>query len=65
MRSAEEALAQRLGRVPDDRELARHLDVPEEDVLEARQAHLAFTAYSLDAPLSDRDDSAALADILG
>jgi RNA polymerase sigma-B factor len=65
MRAAEEMLSQQLGRTPDDAELARHLDVPVGDVLEARQAHLAFTASSLDAPLSGRDDPGLLADVLG
>jgi RNA polymerase sigma-B factor len=32
---------------------------------EARQADLVFSTYSLDAPLSDRDDPALLADLLG
>ena len=65
MRTAEETLAQQLGRTPDDRELARHLGVPDDDVLQARQANLAFTTSSLDAPLSGGDDSGLLADILG
>ena len=65
MRPAEDALTQQFGRVPTDRELAQHLGVPEEDVLEARQAHLVFTTHSLDAPLSNRDDPGLLADILG
>ena len=39
-------------------------EFPEADVLEARHAHLAFTTYSLDAPLSDREDPALLADML-
>jgi Sigma-70 region 3 len=65
MRAAEEALTQQLGRTPDDAELARHLGVPEDDVLEARQADLAFTTYSLDAPLSGRADRGLLADVLG
>jgi RNA polymerase sigma-B factor len=65
MRTAEEALTQQLGRTPDDSELARHLGVPEDDVLEARQAHLVFTTCSLDAPLSGQDDPRVLADILG
>ena len=65
MRPAEEALTQQLGRAPGDGELARHLGATEDDVLEARQAHLAFTAFSLDAPLSDHDDPAVLADIPG
>jgi RNA polymerase sigma-B factor len=65
MRTAEEDLTQQLGRTPDDRELAAHLGVPEDDVAEARQAHLAFATFSLDAPLSDGDDPGVLADLLG
>ena len=65
MRAAEETLTQQLGRTPHDGELARHLGVREHDVLQARQAHQAFTAASLDAPLSSGDDPAALADMLG
>jgi RNA polymerase sigma-B factor len=65
MRAAEEALAQQLGRAPGDRDLARHLGVPEDDVRQARQAHQAFAASSLDAPLSSGDDPAALVDLLG
>jgi RNA polymerase sigma-B factor len=65
MRPAEEALTQQLGRTPDDSELARHLGVAVDDVLEARRAHLAFAAYSLDAPLSHDEEPALLADILG
>jgi RNA polymerase sigma-B factor len=65
MRAAEEALTQRLGRTPHDGELARYLGVREEDVLEARQADLALSIYSLDAPLPGGDDSGALADTVG
>lgn len=65
MRAAEEALTQQLGRAPDDSELARHLGVTEDDVREARQAYLAFSASSLDAPLSSSNDSGLLADFLG
>jgi RNA polymerase sigma-B factor len=65
MRTAEEVLTQQVGRTPDDSELARHLGVPEDDVLEARQADLAFAAYSLDASLSDDDAYSPLADVLG
>ena len=36
-----------------------------DDLLEARQADMVFSAYSLDAPLSDRDDPAQLGDVLG
>jgi RNA polymerase sigma-B factor len=65
MRAAEEALTQQLGRTPDDRELARHLAVTEDDVREARRAYQAFAAHSLDAPLSHDDDPGLLGEILG
>jgi RNA polymerase sigma-B factor len=65
MRAAEETLTQQLGRAPDDLELARHLSVTEDDVLQARKAHQAFTACSLDASLSYGDDPGPLADVLG
>jgi RNA polymerase sigma-B factor len=65
LRAAEEEVAQQLGRMPSDRELAHYLDVPEDDVLQARQAQLAFTGYSLDAPISAEGDASILADVLG
>jgi RNA polymerase sigma-B factor len=65
IRTADEQLTQQLGRAPDDAELAERLGVTEADVLEARQADLVFSAYSLDAPLSDSDEPALLADVLG
>ena len=65
IRTAEEAMTQQLGHTPDDRELARHLGVPADDIRRARQAHLAFTASSLDAPLTADDDARVLADLLG
>jgi RNA polymerase sigma-B factor len=65
MRAAEETLTQQLGRTPEDRELARHLAVTEEDLRQARQAYHAFTASSLDAPLTRNDDPDLLDDILG
>jgi RNA polymerase sigma-B factor len=58
-------LTQQLGRTPGDRELARHLSVTVDDVRQARQAHQAFAASSLDAPLSGSDDPGLLADVLG
>jgi RNA polymerase sigma-B factor len=65
MRTAEEVLTQQLGRAPDAREMAAHLGVTEDEVYQAHQANQAFTAYSLDAPLSSEVDPAALADLLG
>jgi DNA-directed RNA polymerase specialized sigma subunit len=35
---------QQLGRIPQDRELAAHLGVPDDDVRHARHARQAFTA---------------------
>jgi RNA polymerase sigma-B factor len=65
LRKANEELTQQLGRAPEEAELAKRLGVSEDDMQEARQADLVFSTYSLDAPLSDRDDPALLADLLG
>jgi RNA polymerase sigma-B factor len=65
MRAADERLTQQLGRAPRDSELAGELGVTEDEVLEARLADLVFSSYSLDAPLTDADDSTPLADVLG
>jgi RNA polymerase sigma-B factor len=65
MRTASEVLTQRLGREPTDGELTRYLGVAESDLLEARRADVVFHVYSLDAPLSEREDSNDLADVLG
>ena len=65
LRKANETLTQALGRQPTDDELTERLGCTTEDLLEARQADMVFSAYSLDAPLSDRDDPAQLGDVLG
>jgi RNA polymerase sigma-B factor len=65
LRKATEELTQQLGRAPGEAELAERLGVSQDDMQEARQADLVFSTYSLDAPLSDRDDPAMLADVLG
>jgi RNA polymerase sigma-B factor len=65
LRKANEELTQELGRAPAQAELADKLGIGEDDMQEARQADLVFSTYSLDAPLSDRDDPALLADMLG
>ncbi len=65
LRKANEDLTHQLGRTPEEAELAHRLGVSEDDMQEARQADLVFSTYSLDAPLSDRDDPALLADLLG
>jgi RNA polymerase sigma-B factor len=58
-------LAQDLGRVPAESDLARHLGVTGDALREARMAELAFQPGSLDAPLSDESGTATLADLLG
>src|SRR5579859_6621815 len=65
LRKASEDLTQQFGRPPTEEELAERLGVSQDDMQEARQADLVFSTYSLDAPLSDRDDPALLADMLG
>ncbi len=65
LRKATEELTQQLGRAPEEAELAERLGVSRRDMQEARQADLVFSTYSLDAPMSDRDDPALLADMLG
>ena len=65
LRKATEELTQQLGRAPEEAELAEPLGVSRDDMQEARQADLVFSTYSLDAPMSDRDDPALLADMLG
>ena len=65
LRKATENLTHALGRQPNDEELIERLGCTSADLLEARQADMVFSAYSLDAPLSDRDDPAQLGDVLG
>src|SRR5512146_321695 len=65
LRKATEELTQQLGRPPTEDELAERLGASQDAMQEARQADLVFSTYSLDAPLSDRDDPALLADMLG
>jgi len=65
MRKATEELTHTLGRQPTNEELAERLGVSADDLLEAQQADMVFTSYSLDAPLSDGDDPGQLADMLG
>ncbi len=65
LRKANEELTQLLGRAPAQDELAERLGASEDDMQEARRADLMFSTYSLDAPLSDREGPALLADLLG
>jgi RNA polymerase sigma-B factor len=61
-----ELLINRLGRTPTASDIANHLDITVEEVLEAREAAAAYRAESLDRPAStDDEDGACLVDVLG
>jgi RNA polymerase sigma-B factor len=65
VRRARGELAQELGRSPRDEELARHLGVGLDDVLDAQRADMVFHSHSLDAPLYGEDDPATLGELIG
>ena len=65
VRDATERLTQQHSQAPSDSDLASSLDASEAQVRQAKQAHLALQALSLDAPLTDRPEAASLADVLG
>jgi RNA polymerase sigma-B factor len=58
-------LSQKNGRAPTVAELAGHLGMSEEEVLEGLESANAYSAVSLDAPDTGDDDSPAVADSLG
>jgi len=58
-------LSQRNGRSPTVGELASHLRMSEEDVLEGLESANAYSAVSLDAPDTGDDENHAVADTLG
>ena len=58
-------LSQKLGRAPTVAELAKHLGLSEEEILEGLESANAYSAISLDAPDGGGDDSPAVADSLG
>jgi RNA polymerase sigma-B factor len=58
-------LAQRLGRSPTVADLAAHLEVSEEEVIEALDCAQAYRALSLHAPVSGDDSGGELIDLLG
>jgi RNA polymerase sigma-B factor len=65
LRQATADLAQQLQRTPTDAELASHLRVTVPEVEAARRADLGFSAWSLDAPLSEEPEAGSLAELLG
>src|SRR4051794_29344694 len=58
-------LSQKNGRAPTVGELAQHLEMSEEDILEGLESANAYSAVSLDAPDTGDDASPAVADSLG
>ena len=58
-------LAQREGRAPTVAEMAAHLQMTEEEVLEGLESANAYSTVSLDAPDSGDDDAPAVAESLG
>jgi RNA polymerase sigma-B factor len=58
-------LSQKLGRSPTVAELATHLGMTEEEVLEGLESANAYSAVSLDAPDGGDEDAPAVADTLG
>jgi RNA polymerase sigma-B factor len=63
---ATEVLSTEIGRSPNPREVAEHLDCSVEQVLEAQEAAGSYEAASLDAPVArDEGDSGTLVDMLG
>ena len=57
--------AGRLGRSPGGSELASHLGVSPDQILDARRADLSFHAPPLDARAGGGTDSASLGELLG
>jgi RNA polymerase sigma-B factor len=64
-RKAASQLTHDLGRAPTHSEMARHLDVSDDDLRDAQRAELAFRPSSLDAPLPGRPGQVTLAEFLG
>jgi RNA polymerase sigma-B factor len=58
-------LSQQLGRSPTVAELATHLGLQEEEILEGLESANAYSAVSLDATDAGDDDSPAVSDTLG
>ena len=64
-RTATWQLAQELGRMPTESDLAASLEVSGHDLRNAQLAEMAFEPSSLDAPLSGQPGTVLVADIIG
>jgi RNA polymerase sigma-B factor len=62
---ATDELTQRLGRSPTVSDLALHLEIGEEEAIEALEAAGAYHSLSLDAPAGGEDGASTLVDIIG
>ncbi|WP_314172068.1 RNA polymerase sigma factor SigF [Streptomyces winkii] len=62
---ANDKLTSRLGRSPRVSELAEHLGVSEEEVVEGQVAANGYNSSSLEATVNDEEGEASLADVLG
>jgi len=63
--SATAELSQASGRTPTVAEIAAHLGISEDDVIEGLEGAQAYSTSSLDAPVGGDDDAPMLADRLG
>jgi RNA polymerase sigma-B factor len=63
--SARDELTQTLGRTPKLADLAAHLDVPEEQIIEMLGACHAHRPLSLDVPVAGSDDNTTLLEVIG
>ncbi|MBX6385819.1 MAG: SigB/SigF/SigG family RNA polymerase sigma factor [Microbispora sp.] len=57
-------MTQELGRFPTIAELAKKMELSEEDMLLTMDASAAYSTLSLDAPIGAADDAAALGDVI-
>jgi RNA polymerase sigma-B factor len=62
---ATSTLLQKLGRSPTVADIAAHLDLSDEEILEGLEGARAYNAVSLSAPTSDGDQSTELGDLIG
>jgi RNA polymerase sigma-B factor len=60
-----EELSRQIGRAPTPAEIAEHVGITTEQVLEAREAAGAYRAVSLDRPRDDDEDETVTADWMG
>lgn len=63
--SATDELSQLNGRAPTASELAAHLDLPRDEIVEGLQARNAYSSKSIDLPSGPESDAPSLADSLG